>query len=114
MREGARPFPAPRQWKSERGAASSAESATRRFGQLWRRSREDKHFQRVEQRLWIVVTLVYRRWRGTALEQDVDRLPRRANGAFDGEGNLSRNLDVLADQSEIRRPLRNSGRPVAA
>src|SRR5262249_9548130 len=80
----------------------------------WRGSLADKHFQRVEQRLWIVLTLIYWRRRGAALEQDVDRLPRRANGAFDGEGYFPRNLDVLADETEGRCPLWNSGRPVGA
>ena len=71
----------------------------------WRGSLVDKHFQRVEQRLWIVLTLIHGRRRGAALEQDVDRLPRRADGAFDGEGYFPRNLDVLPDESQIGRPL---------
>jgi hypothetical protein len=32
-----------------------------------------------------------------ALEQDVDRLPRRPDRALDGEGHFPGNLDVLAD-----------------
>src|SRR6202043_3932240 len=74
----------------------------------------DKHFERVEQRLWIVLTLIHWGRRRAALEQDVDRLPRRADRAFDGEGYFPRNLDVLPDESEIGRSLWNSGRPVAA
>src|SRR5215831_6318656 len=79
----------------------------------WRGSL-DKHFQRVEQRLWIVLTLIHWRRRGAALEQDVDRFPRRADGAFDGEGYFPRNLDVLTDESEIGRRFQNRGRPIAA
>src|SRR6266700_2127150 len=80
----------------------------------WRGSPGDKHFQRIKQRLRIVLTLINGRRRGAALEQDVDRFPRRADGAFDGEGYFPGNLDVLADESEIGRPLGNRGRPVAA
>src|SRR5262245_33635475 len=80
----------------------------------WRGSLGDKYFQRIKQGLRIVLTLINRRRRGAALEQDVDRFPRRADRAFDGEGYFPGNLDVLADESEIGRPLRNRGRPVAA
>src|SRR5262245_29273395 len=70
----------------------------------------DEHFQSVEQRLGIELTLIDRRRRGAALEQDADRFPRRADGAFDGEGDFPGRLDVLADESEIGRPLRDRGR----
>ena len=80
----------------------------------WRGSLADKHFQRIKQRLRIVLTLINGRRRGAALEQDVDRFPRRADGAFDGEGYFPGNLDVLADESEIGRPLWNRGRLIAA
>jgi len=56
-----------------------------------------KHFQRIKQRLRIVLTLINGRRRGAALEQDVDRFPRRADRALDGEGYFPGNLDVLAD-----------------
>src|SRR5690242_5601623 len=44
----------------------------------------------------------------------MNHLPRRSDGAFDGEGYFPRNLDVLADESEIGRSLRDRRRPVAA
>jgi hypothetical protein len=69
-----------------------------------RTSLPDKHVQRIEQRLQIVLALIYWRRRGPTLEQVIDHFPRRSNGAFDGEGYFLRNLDVLPDQSEIRRP----------
>ena len=72
-----------------------------------------KHFQRINQRLRIVLTLINGRRRGAALEQKVDRFPRRADGAFDGQGYFPGNLDILADEPEIGRPLWNRGRPVA-
>ena len=74
----------------------------------------DKNFQRIKQCLRIVLTLINGRRRGAALEQDVDRFPRRADGAFDGEGYFLRKLDVLADESEIGRPLWDWGRSVVA
>src|SRR5262252_10023875 len=80
----------------------------------WRGSLGDKHFQRIKQRLRIVLTLINGRRRGAALEQDEDRFPRRADRAFDGESYFPGNLDILADESEIGRPLWNWGRPVAA
>ena len=52
--------------------------------------------------------------RGATIEQAVNRFPGRADGAFDGEGNFLRNLDVLTDESEIGGPLQNRRRPVAA
>src|SRR5215831_7354075 len=70
--------------------------------------------QRIKQRLRVVLTLINGRRRGAALEQDVDRFACRADGAFDGEGYLPGNLDVLADESEIGRLLWNRGPPVAA
>ena len=45
----------------------------------------------------IVLTLTNGRRGGAALEQDVDRLPRRLDRALDGEGYFPGNLDVLAD-----------------
>src|SRR5262249_36423181 len=80
----------------------------------WRGSLVDKYFQRIKQRLRVVLTLINGRRRGAALEKDVDRFPRRTDRAFDGEGYFPRNFDVLADESEIGRPLWNRGRPVAA
>jgi hypothetical protein len=73
----------------------------------------DKYLQRIKQCLRIVLTLINGRRRRAALEQDVDRFPRRADRAFDGEGYFPRNLDVLADEPEIGRPLWDWGRPVA-
>ena len=69
----------------------------------------EKHLQRAEQRLRIVLALINGRRRGAALEQKVNRFPRRAGRVFDGERHIPRNLDVLADESEIGRPLRNHG-----
>ena len=77
-------------------------------------SAHQKHLQRIKQCLRIELTLINGRRRGAALEQDVDRFPRRADGAFDGEGYFPGNLDVLADEAEIGRPPWNRGRPVAA
>src|SRR5262249_29902956 len=74
----------------------------------------DKHLQCVEQRLRIKLTLIDGRRHGAALEQDMDRLPGRADGALDGEGYFSGHVDVLADESEIGRTLWNGGRHVAA
>src|SRR5690349_7705512 len=74
----------------------------------------DKHLQRAEQCSQIVLALVDGWGRGATLEQAVDRFPRGADGAFDGEGNLPGNLDVLTDQSEIGGARRNRRRPVAA
>src|SRR3974377_1026074 len=51
----------------------------------WRRSRMEKHLQRIQQRLRIVLALINRRRCGAALEQDIDRLPRRADRALEGE-----------------------------
>jgi hypothetical protein len=45
----------------------------------------------------ILLTLTNGRRGGAALEQDVDRLPRRPDRALDGEGHIPGNLDVLAD-----------------
>jgi hypothetical protein len=45
----------------------------------------------------ILLTLTNGRRGGAALEQDVDRLPRRPDRALDGEGHFPGNLDVLAD-----------------
>src|SRR5215471_2461697 len=73
-----------------------------------------KHLQRAQQRLRIVLALIYRWRRGAALEQEVNCFPRRAGGALDGEGYFPGHLHVLADESEIGRPLWNGGRPVAA
>jgi hypothetical protein len=42
----------------------------------WRRSRTEKHLQRIQQRLRIVLALINRRRCGAALEQNIDRLPR--------------------------------------
>jgi hypothetical protein len=63
----------------------------------------EKDHQRVEQGLQIVLALVDRWRRGAALREGVDCLPRRSDGAFDGEGNFPRNLDVLTDESEVGR-----------
>src|SRR5438552_17821260 len=63
-----------------------------------------KHLQRVEQRLRLVLALINRRRRGAALEQAVNRSPRRAGGALDGEGYFPAHLDVLADESKSVRP----------
>src|SRR5262249_11463868 len=79
-----------------------------------RRSLTDKHLQCVEQRLRIILTLIDGRRHGAALEQDMDRLPGRADGALDGEGYFSGHVDVLADECEIGRTLWNGGRHVAA
>jgi hypothetical protein len=51
----------------------------------------EKHHQRGEQRLRIVLTLIYRRRRRAVLEQEVNRLPRGAGGVFDGERDILRN-----------------------
>src|SRR5215831_18504979 len=69
--------------------------------------RKDKNLQRGEQRFQIALGLINGRGRGRALEQEVNRFPRRAGGIFDGECHIPRNLHVLADESEIGRPLRN-------
>src|SRR6185369_16384119 len=73
-----------------------------------------EHLQRGEQRSRIVLALIDRWGRGTTTEQAVNRFPGRADGAFDGEGNLLGDLDVLADESEIGGSLQNRRRPVAA
>ena len=44
----------------------------------------------------------------------MDRLPRRADGALDGEGDFLRHVDVLADEFEVGCALRNRRRHVAA
>src|SRR6185437_4119340 len=41
-------------------------------------------------------------------------LPRRASGIFKGESDVLLKLDVLPDETEIGRALRNHLRPVAA
>src|SRR5262249_55551128 len=114
------PYPPPHAGEGREGeawmAGISPAMTPAAYGQRNRKTLwlADKHSQRIEQRLWIVLTLIHWRRRGAALEQDVDRLPRRADGAFDGEGYFPRNLDILTDESEIGRPLWNRGRPVAA
>jgi hypothetical protein len=44
----------------------------------WRGSLANRHLQRIKQRLGIELTLINGRRRGAALEQDLDRFPRRA------------------------------------
>src|SRR5271165_7407896 len=78
-----------------------------------RPSLTEKHLERVEQRLRIVVGLINGRRLGAALEQGVNGIPGGAGGVFDGERDLLRNLDVLADEAEIGRPLGDHARPVA-
>src|SRR5262249_37737817 len=75
-----------------------------------RRSRTEKHLQRIQQRLRIVLALIDRRRCGAALEQDIDCLPRRADRVLDREGYFPGHLDVLADESKIGRPLQNGSR----
>src|SRR5579883_189370 len=72
----------------------------------------EEYLQRAQQRLRVELALINGWRRGTAVEQTMDRLPRRADGALDREGDLSRHLDVLADEPEIGRALRNGRRPV--
>src|SRR5262249_16369618 len=106
--QGSRPVA----WRSraqERRLRSTAQITSQR-----RRSLTDKHLQCVEQRLRIILTLIDGRRHGAAVEQDMDRLPGRADGALDGEGYFSGHVDVLADESEIGRTLWNGGRHVAA
>src|SRR5215469_969373 len=75
-------------------------------------SPSDKHLQRGEQCSRIVLALIDGWGRGATIEQAVNRFPGRADGAFDGEGNLPGNLDVLTEESEIGGALRNRRRPV--
>src|SRR5215471_19869583 len=83
-----------------------ATSATR-FGNSRSGSpRKEKHLQRGEQCLEIVLGLINGWGCGAALEQEVNRFPRRAGGVFDSERHIPRSLHVLADESEIGRALR--------
>jgi len=65
----------------------------------------DKHLQRGEQCFRIVLALIDGWGCGATIEQAVNRFPGRADGAFDGEGDLLGNLDVLTDEPEIGGPL---------
>src|SRR5579883_980243 len=92
-------------------------STPARGARRWQHSKASpahKHLQRSEECARIALALINGWRRGTTIEQSVDRLPGRADGAFDGEGNLPGDLDVLTDESEIGGPLRDRRRPVAA
>ena len=61
-----------------------------------------------------VLTLIDGRWRGTALEQAMDRLPGGAGRVFDSERYLLRNFRELAEQAEVGCSLGDRAGPVDA